>query len=125
MRRNERTLQMMKNFIKHHDEGMGIPEIATKYDLSSWTVYQCLAEIAADAGVSRESLLEVPHCKQHFPLHSFKPVKPVDMKGFNQHFEATVTEMDAVRREVKKTIETQEKFSKKAFGEEEQWNLEH
>ncbi len=123
MGRNERTLQMMKNFVKHHNEGMGIPEIAAKYDLSTQTAYSYLDEIAANAGVTRESLLEVPHFKQHFPLHSFKPVKPVDMKGFNQHFEATVAEMEAVRGEVKKTIKTQEKFSEKVLGEEEKWKL--
>ena len=122
MGKNERTLQMMRNFMQLHAEGMGVPEIAAKYDLSRQTVYSCLDEIAENAGVTRESLLEVPHLKPHFPLHSFRPVKPVDMTGFRKHFEATIVEIEAVQAEIKATIKKEEKILEKALGEEEKWN---
>ena len=57
---NERTLKMMESFIRLHEEGLSVAEIAKQFNLSETTVYSKLGEIAKKAGVSRESLLEKP-----------------------------------------------------------------
>ncbi|MGN1311186.1 MAG: helix-turn-helix domain-containing protein [Clostridia bacterium] len=58
-KRNERTIQMMENFMGLHEQGLSIPEIAKRYSLSNDTVYRNLKEIADKNGVPREELLQV------------------------------------------------------------------
>lgn len=56
---SERVYVMKENFMAHHLEGESIPEIAARYNLSRKTVYAHLQEIADEAGVTRDSLLQI------------------------------------------------------------------
>ena len=59
--RSERTNQMLKNFISLFQQGFTIKQIASKYGLSTSTVYLRLEEIANSNGLSREDLLKEIH----------------------------------------------------------------
>ena len=61
---SERTIQLKKHFMELHEKGWSISQIAQEFDLSRRQVYNLLSEIAAENGVTRESLLDVPH-KEH------------------------------------------------------------
>ena len=58
---SERVVQMKANFMKLHQEGWSISEIADKYNLSKPTVYRHLESIASQNGVTREVLLQQVH----------------------------------------------------------------
>lgn len=61
---SERAIQMKANFMRLHDEGKTLTEIAEIYSLSRWTVYDHLQSIAdenKDKVSSRDDLLERPH----------------------------------------------------------------
>jgi transcriptional antiterminator len=110
MKKNERTLQMMKNYILLHNAGMTPGEIAKKFDLSTWTVYNALQEIADNAGVTRESLLERPH-SEHQPFERIsEPVKPIDIKAFSEKFQNALGFMSEFKEMVDMAIEDAEKF---------------
>lgn len=55
---SERMRQMKECFIRLHEEGVSISEIAEKFNLGESTVYQKLQEIADANGVTRDSLLQ-------------------------------------------------------------------
>ena len=101
---NERTLKMMENFMDLHDAGYSVGEIAKKFDLSDSTVYGKLSEIAARAGVTRESLLDKPFEADHSG-RNFTPVKPVAPTRFHSHFNATMTEIAAMKQDISGSIE--------------------
>lgn len=56
----DNTLQMKKEFVRLHRKGMTVKEIAERFDLSTWTVYHYLGEIAEENGLTREELLSKP-----------------------------------------------------------------
>lgn len=58
---SSRTLKMMEDFMVLHNAGHSIPEIAKMTRVDFATIYRHLDEIAEKNGVTRESLLEVPH----------------------------------------------------------------
>ena len=95
---NERTLQMKAHFMELHRKGLTIPQIAKEYNLSTPTVYACLQEIADQAGVSRESLLERPHNKHATFIRKDTKLKPVDVESFNHHYETAMAEIAAMRK---------------------------
>ena len=110
MKKNERTLQMMKNYILLHNAGMTPGEIAKKFDLSYWTIYNALQEIADNAGVTRESLLERPH-SEHQPFERIsEPVKPIGIKAFSEKFQNALGFMSEFKEMVDMAIEDAEKF---------------
>ena len=110
MKKNERTLQMMKNYVSLHDGGMSPRDIAKKFDLSYWTVYNALQEIADSAGVTRESLLERPH-SEHQPFERIsEPVKPINVKVFSERFQNALGIMGEFKEMVDMAIEDAEKF---------------
>lgn len=58
---SERVVQMKASFMKLHEEGWSIPEIASKFNLSKQTVYRHLDSIAKQNSVTREVLLHQVH----------------------------------------------------------------
>ena len=61
---SERTIQLKKHFMELHEKGWSIAKIAEHFSLSQRHIYNVLPEIAEENGVSKESLLAVPH-KEH------------------------------------------------------------
>ena len=107
---NERTLKMMESFIRLHEEGLSVAEIAKQFNLSETTVYSKLGEIAKKAGVSRESLLEKPFEADHSG-RNFTPVQPVDTELFETHFKTAMTEIGELKKAVNQAIEDNEIIS--------------
>ena len=118
---DERTLQMKREYMKLHDEGYSPREIAKKFGLSDVTVYRYLGEIAEENGVTRESLLEIPHATPAAYERQFAIIKPVDLTDFNQKFKATVDDFDKMREEVAKGINEGEKAQREFEEEESSW----
>lgn len=56
-RESERVQAMKREFMNLHKEGLGIREIAERFNLNISTVYYRLGEIAEKNGVRREELL--------------------------------------------------------------------
>jgi len=54
----QRVKALKENFMKYHNEGYTIPEIAKIFNVEYSTVYHKLDEIAKANGVTRESLLK-------------------------------------------------------------------
>ena len=116
MERNERTLQMMQNYVRLHAEGLSPGEIAKRYNLSTRNVYYVLQEIADKAGVSRESLLKAPH-SEHRPCERIsEPVKPVDTKAFSEKFQNALAFMNEFKELVQMAIEDSENYEAKMEG---------
>lgn len=112
MQKNERTLQMMQNYVRLHADGLSPIEIAKVYDLSAWTVYNALQEIADKAGVSRESLLARPH-SEHQPFERIsEPVKPIKIEAFRERFQNALDIMSEFREMVDLAIETAEEYER-------------
>lgn len=112
MQKNERTLQMQQNYVRLHNEGLSPIEIAKVYDLSAWTVYNALQEIADEAGVSRESLLARPHA-EHQPFERIsEPVKPVKIEAFREKFQGALNTMSEFKEMVQMAIDDSEEYER-------------
>lgn len=108
---HERTLKMMENYVRLHEEGRSVSEIAKLYGLSTSTVYGRLAEIANKAGVSRKSLLEKPFTADHSG-RNFTPVKPVNTTELERRFNEVLDNLKKVRAELSLCIAKQEENAK-------------
>lgn len=118
---HERTFKMKRDYVKLHSRGLGPVAIAKKFNLSVKTVYRHLGDIAKEAGVSRESLLEIPH-KEHVGYErEFEPVEPVDATGFREHFNATLASMKKTSEVMEEYNAAQEKIAARYEKEEEAW----
>ena len=119
---HERTLKMKADYIRlHTEENLTPKQIAARYDLHVSTVYNCLQEIADQAGVSRESLLITPRAKHLTHERRFDPVKPVDLTNFQQHTQATLDEFDGTLAVIAQHIQTAEIQQQCLTEEEEAW----
>jgi len=56
---SERVRLMKENFMRLHNAGYSIPQIAKEYNLDKMTVYRHLQKIADDNNVSRKDLLQI------------------------------------------------------------------
>ena len=101
--KDERTLKLIEGYIPLRNEGHSNTEIAKMFNVSNWTLYHALDEIAANAGVTREKLLEKPFIADHSG-RNFTPVKPVDWKELIAHFDAAVTEVAALEEGIEQVI---------------------
>lgn len=105
---NERTLKMKASFMSLHEAGLGIPEIAKKSNLSVTTVRKYLGEIAAANGVTRESLLEIPH-KPHISYErQFEPVKKIDVNLYRQKFDQLEASIQDIKTLISNYVREQE-----------------
>ena len=101
---NERTLKMMENYIKLHNEGHSVKEIAKMFNLSPFTIYDRLGEIAEQNGVTRESLLERVFIADHSG-QNYTPVKPIDPTEFRKHFDAALTGVQTLKATISQALE--------------------
>ena len=101
---NERTLKMMESYVKLHNEGHSVKEIAKMFNLSPFTIYDHLGEIAENNGVTRESLLERVFIADHSG-QNFTPVKPIDSTAFRNHLNLALKEVDDLKATISQAIE--------------------
>lgn len=113
---NERTLQMKQNYMKLHSEGHTPKEIAREFGLSLFTVYHYLGEIADENGVTRESLLEIPHNTTGVYERQFEPLPKID---YNANFEESLETFKKLRSETSKSLKEQEEITEMIEKEEE------
>ena len=106
----------MENFIRLHNEGYSIKEIAEISKVSVTTIYKNLDKIAEEAGVTRESLLKQPFEADHSG-RNFTPVKPIDKTAFKEGHARLMVEIQLLRSEINKTIEEMG-IMEELFGEE-------
>lgn len=94
-KQSARVGEMMKNFLRLHNEGKDISEIAERYHLSDQTVYLKLQEIADKEGITREELLSRPH-KKHVVTKQRKVVKIIDICELKKSFEDLQKDIDEI-----------------------------
>ncbi len=94
-KQSARVGEMMKNFLRLHNEGKDISEIAEMYHLSDQTVYLKLQEIANKEGITREELLSRPH-KKHVVTKQRKVVKTIDSFELKKDFEELQRNIDKI-----------------------------
>lgn len=80
-----RMAELKKNFMKHHEEGKTIKEIAELYNVSIRHIYNSLQDIADENNVSRESLLKNIH-KKHQPPQNIKSAGQINPAEMNENF---------------------------------------
>lgn len=118
---SERTFQMKEQFMTLHEQNLSIKEIAYRFNLSTYTVYSHLQEIADRAGVARESLLQIPHSQHVTYERKYAPVQPVDLTNFNHQFHDTLTQFDQLLKTCGAAISTHEIAAMNIEMEEAQW----
>ena len=92
---SERVIQMKANFMRLHNEGKSIKEIAKAYSLCNWSVYHHLQKIADDNGVTRDSLLSVVQ----------KPKQVKNVTCNTQHSHVDIEEIRTCTSDILKNIE--------------------
>lgn len=118
MKRNERTLQMIQNYMPLRLSGKKNKEIAKTFGLSTWTLYHYLPEIAKLNGVSRESLLDVPHSQHQLCERISEPVKPIDFKSSGEVIQNAIKIMGEFKGMVDIAIGDAERFTEEMKGGE-------
>ena len=119
---DERTLKMEEAYVQLFEAGYTPKQIAEKFGLSSWTVYQRLGDIASAAGVSRESLLVRPHASPVNYDYIPDPIPPVDVADFREHHRKLLEDLDALHDDITLCIEEQEEISAQLQKEEATWH---
>ena len=105
---DERTLKMMEYFMKDHDNGLTLKEIAVKYNISYQTVLNRLDETATNNSVSRESLLErvMPSGEDR---KAILPVAKLDTSSFEHDLKDAIDGVEDFMIEVGDYIENEGK----------------
>ena len=107
-KKNESTLRMESEFMALHSQGMTIPQIAKKFNLTTTTIYSLLDDIAKQNGVSRESLLERVHPKHQMSSDCYREqlaaVNPID---YNTRYNEVMVGIYEIRKMLKKVIDTE------------------
>lgn len=103
----QRVENLKKDFMKYHNDGYSIRDIADIFHVDFSTVYKHLQEIAETHGVTRESLLKKPNSSYSSRL-SFQKDK-TDVKELQNAFTKTVNDIDSVLTAIDKILLTTEK----------------
>lgn len=119
--KDERTSQMIKEYFELYQQGYTPKEVAKKFGLSDFTVYRYLGEIAEENGVTRASLLQIPHSTHAEYERQFAPIKPVDLTDFQQGLKATIENFGKLRTAITQGIHEEEENIKKVEEEERIW----
>lgn len=103
---SERVLQLKKNFMEHHKNGWTIQEIADKYHVTRRHTYTLLQEIADENGVTRESLLEIPHSQHASPLFLHRDgVEKVNVEEIRKDFQNIISSANNVMKAIDTLLE--------------------
>lgn len=108
---SERVLAMKKGFMKQHEKGETISEIAEHFNVSIWSIYDHLQEIADENGVTRESLLQ----RVHKPHEISKINKAREREKINP--EELLTKLNESHKNLVEAIETIDDILEKELEE--------
>lgn len=105
----ERTYLVMKNFMRLHEQGYSIPEIAQRYSLTSRTVYYHLQEIADENNTTREALLRLVRTKkgEREWEREARKVK-IDATEMQQEFETSIEAIDRLANQIEEIVKKEE-----------------
>lgn len=112
-KQSERTFQMKESYVKLHEEGLSVGQIAERFDLTPRMVYLALGDIAKKAGVSRDSLLEKPHKPHSNPVRVVQDQSGVNLADHETYVKETLASFDQVLKNVGQYIELQEQIAAK------------
>lgn len=105
---DERTLQMMRSFMKMKAEGHTIKEIAEMFNLSGACIYSHLDAIAKENGISnREELLDKPTRADHsnrIPIIKEK----LNLESFRESTKEAIKAIDGMKDAIKQLIKENE-----------------
>ena len=117
--KEERTLKMRQDYVALRSAGMLPAEIADEFALSRTTVYRSLDDIAKEAGVERESLLQVPHCPHVSPNRATQTkLEPLDLTNYRADRKETIAKMGALIARIDEDLEKQLEVIEEYEGEE-------
>lgn len=105
MAKSERVKQLKKHFMEYREKGYSIAEIAKEFQLSSITVYSYLEEIARDHGVTRESLLYMPHKPHQITKKSKTQKEEIDVEALQKDFSDAIETINAIISEIDKKLQ--------------------
>lgn len=101
----ERVKFYKRNFMRFHDEGYSIPEIAEKSNISYGHAYTLLQEIADANGVSREELLKIKNRKKpQFGKSSKIATQFVNSAELAEEFDNTLKSVDNILEDIDRMI---------------------
>ena len=108
--KDERTLQMMREYWRlHMEESLSPKEIALRFGLTPTTVYQNLDEIARMNGVTRQELLDQPHEKPISYDRTDQPVMQVEPRLFLDLHRKAIEDLDRELNDLERIIDMLEK----------------
>ena len=114
--KSERVARMMQNFMEYHEKGYSIAEIAEKFAISKYTIYDRLQEIADENGVSRDSLLMKVHKSHETSFRTTSPKEYVNPETLLENFDTMIESVNTILADIKQVIEVEE-------SEEEERNI--
>lgn len=83
---SERMHLMKESFMDLHQQGISIPKIAEKFDLSYSAVYHALQDIADENGVTRASLLTLVRTSTEKAYEMEAEIEKVNFEEIKQCF---------------------------------------
>lgn len=104
MTTTQRVERLKKDFMKYHNNGYSIREIADVFQVDFSTVYNHLQEIADAHGVTRESLLAKPHIP-HSSRLAFQKEK-TDVRELKEGFTKIEKDIDEIISSIEKILLT-------------------
>ena len=107
MKKREGTLQFKENYVKLHEEGLSVAQIAEKYGVTPEYGYKLIHQIADEMGVEYKTLICFPH-KPHVIIGStkgVKRVKPIDSSGFEEERRFMISTFDKTINSMNKVLE--------------------
>ena len=105
-RETERVRLMKENFMRLHEAGYSIVQIAEQYNLGKDTVYRHLQGIADANKVSRESLLQIVRTPSERAIQKEEERKTkVTVEGLRQGFREVGERIDSLIGEIDEVLE--------------------
>jgi len=104
-----RMAELKKNFMKHHEEGKTIKEIAELYNVSKRHIYTSLQDIADENNVSRESLLTNVH-KKHKPLQNTKSAGQINPAEMKENFDGIINNAKIIIKKIDSILQEEIKW---------------
>lgn len=105
---SERVKIMKEGFMTLHDSGKTISEIANHFEVSTWSVYKNLQDIADANGVTRESLLERVHNSHEVTTRTLRHQEKVTPIELNESFSKMLHEVDQLIENIDEILEEEE-----------------
>lgn len=106
--RAQRTKELIEGYMELHLKGMTPTEIAEHFNVSTWTVYHYLQEIADTHNISRDELLEKVHPPHKTEGRSHKIIVTIDPIKLQNDFVESINKISDVINFIDETIKNLE-----------------